>query len=120
MDRTGLIARIAETGNCTKKLAEDIVDNVTRVNVFGYQITSTALLLLTANTTMLCGLLTLLRGQSGCGGSRARMSPKYLYPRSDDYFLQSHHTRPSRQSWFCFRFPSPFQSLPRSKEILQW
>jgi len=28
MDRTGLVARIAETGNCTKKLADEIVENV--------------------------------------------------------------------------------------------
>ncbi|KAK2091644.1 hypothetical protein P7K49_030928 [Saguinus oedipus] len=32
-----------------------------------------------------------VKGQSGYGGSRAHVAPKYLSPRPDDYFLQSHH-----------------------------
>ena len=34
MDRSGLVARIAETGNCTKKLADEIVENV--INAVSY------------------------------------------------------------------------------------
>ena len=35
MDRTGLVARIAETGNCTKKLADEIVENVFNAITYG-------------------------------------------------------------------------------------
>lgn len=37
MDRTGLVARIAETGNCTKKLAEQVVDTVLNAITFALQ-----------------------------------------------------------------------------------
>ena len=38
MDRTGVVARIAETGNCTKKLAEDVLTTV--LNAFNYGLTT--------------------------------------------------------------------------------
>ena len=37
MDRSGLVARIAETGSCTKKLAEEIVDNVLNAITYALQ-----------------------------------------------------------------------------------
>ena len=45
MDRTGLIARVAETGSCTKKLAEDVVDNV--INAITYGLVTDGKVLLT-------------------------------------------------------------------------